>query len=402
MGERMAERWVLCALVSAACACSADSSSGNPRRGPAGTATGPTVGSNAGSAAAAGTGGGLFGNSQQSMPSKPVGDPNGLASNDLCEVVHLTASPSTPDVLIVLDRSGSMEREGRWMPSVAAVRTITNDLQAQINFGLALFPQPVAGGNNGGTVDISACLSAADPQTCLDDLINAVGGTCTPGSIVVPVGPNTAPMIASTLDMTNSAGGTPTGETLENLITSYAPTELDPDALPRPKFVLLVTDGQPTCPNGGGEDTTQPDIDRSNMAIDALLKKGVRTYVIGYNTSGPGNEMLAAVLDGFAQRGGTGDTMHHPVEDEAGLKSAFQMIAGDVVNCTFVLDKPPMRSDYVLVKIDGSQINLDDPNGWHLVGDRTVELTGQSCDKLKSDGAHIVDAEVQCDVVTPI
>jgi hypothetical protein len=320
-----------------------------------------------------------------------------------CEVVHLTANPTTPDVLIVLDRSGSMDREGRWTPSVSAVRTITNDLQAQINFGLAMFPQPPANGSaNGGQIDITMCLSAMDPQTCLDDLIDAVGGTCTPGSIIVPVGPNTAPMIASTLDMTNSAGGTPTGETLENLVTTYATSELDPDALPRPKFVLLVTDGQPTCPNGGGENTTQPDIDRSNAAIDALLKKGVRTYVIGYNTTGPGNEMLAAVLDGFAQRGGTGDMMHRPVEDEASLKAAFQQIAGAVVNCTFVLDKPPMRADYVLVKIDGTQVNLDDPNGWHLVGDRTVELVGSTCDTLKSDGAHIVDAEVLCDVVTPI
>jgi hypothetical protein len=94
--------------------------------------------------------------------------------------------------------------------------------------------------------------------------------------------------------------------------------------------------------------------------------------------------------------------MHHPVEDEAGLKSALQMIAGEVVSCTFVLDKPPQRADFVLVKIDGTQVNLDDPNGWHMVGDRTVELTGGSCDKLKVDGAHIVDAEVQCDVVVPI
>jgi hypothetical protein len=65
---------------------------------------------------------------------------------------------------------------------------------------------------------------------------------------------------------------------------------------------------------------------------------GVPTYVIGYDTSGPGNEMFAAVLDGFAVRGGTGDMKHRAVEDEQSLRMEFQRIAGDVISCTFQLD----------------------------------------------------------------
>jgi hypothetical protein len=150
-----------------------------------------------------------------------------------------------------------------------------------------------------------------------------------------------------------------------------------------------------------GMDTTQPDIDLANSAIEAFTERGVRTYVIGYDTSGPGNEMFAAVLDGFAQRGGTGDTMHRPVEDEQSLLTELQRIAGDVVSCSFVLDEAPPRAEFVLVRLDGKQINLNDPNGWMLVGDRNVQLAGTACETLKDGAPHMVDVEVRCSVVVP-
>ncbi|HMI94384.1 MAG TPA: vWA domain-containing protein, partial [Polyangiales bacterium] len=308
--------------------------------------------------------------------------------------------PTTPDILIVLDRSGSMQRDGRWQPSVSAVRTITTDLQAQINFGLALFPKQVV------IPDLAACLNLpqAEQAACFDAAAQSLGDAvaCGPGNIVVPVAPNNGAMIGTTLDTTTSEGGTPTGETLRNLIGTFGAPPADPDKIQAPRFVLLVTDGQPTCPNGNGEDTTPADIEIANTAIDSLRDLGVRTYVVGYNTTGPANSALATVLDGFATRGGTGDMMHRPVENEQGLRDELQRIAGDVISCTFVLDKAPPRADYVLVRVDGKQINLADPNGWQLVGDRTVELTGSTCETLKADGAHVVDAEVRCQVVTPI
>jgi hypothetical protein len=402
----MHQRWSGCALrlavgtaLAVGSACSGEDSGpgGGVRNRPGVT---PTPVGTAGGAAAAGSGGPAFNNPTQ-MTMAPVTPGSGLGPmNNLCEVVHLTAKPTTPDILIVLDRSGSMDRDGRWVPSVDAVRSITTDLQSQINFGLALFPQPPV------VPDLAACLmmQPAEQTMCLNDALAALGmaAGCTPGNIVVPVGPNTGAMIGTTLDMTISQGGTPTGETLQNLVGTFGAPPADPDMIPAPRFVLLVTDGQPTCPNGGGEDTTPADIDIANTAIDALREKGVRTYVVGYNTTGPANAALAQVLDGFATRGGTGDMMHRPVENAQNLRDELQRIAGDVISCTFVLDKAPPRADHVLVRVDGVQVNLDDPNGWHLVGDRTVELTGATCEKLKSDGAHVVDAEVRCQVVVPI
>jgi Mg-chelatase subunit ChlD len=391
---------LLCSLW----ACSAsDAGDGRDVNGAGRSASGNAVGG-------AGSGANDFDNAP--MGSIPIGGrPTAGPASGLCEVKHLTASPSTPDMLIVLDRSGSMQVEGRWVPSSNAVHSIVNRLQSQIRFGLALFPDPAATGGMGTSVqiDASACISDPDPLDCVGRLLadagvsvntGTTGGPCSPGKIVVPTDLNSAAAIDTALNMTSPNGGTPTPETLQRLVADFG-SPAGPDAIARPKFVLLVTDGQPTCPNGGGQLTTQPDIDASNTALEMLSDRGVRTYVIGYNTTGPGNEAVAAVLDGFAQRGGTGDLHHRPVEDEASLLTEFQRIAGAAVSCTFVLDQAPPRADYVRVQVDGVQVNLNDANGWILLNGRTVELRGTTCQKLQSDGDHLVDAVVQCEVVSP-
>jgi hypothetical protein len=71
------------------------------------------------------------------------------------------------------------------------------------------------------------------------------------------------------------------------------------------------------------------------------------------------------------------------------------------VSCSFVLEKPPPRADFVLVRLDGTQINLGEADGWMLVGDRNVQLMGASCETLKDGALHSVDVEVRCDVVVP-
>jgi hypothetical protein len=312
----------------------------------------------------------------------------GTGDSNVCEVVQLVADPQVPDMMIVLDRSGSMQDGGRWMPSVSAVRKITQQLQSRIRFGLALFPED-------NTQTISTMTTNGGFSISFGG-----GDSCLPGKVVVPIAEMNAGPIGMTLDMTRPNGGTPTSETLLKLLDTFAETDSSPDAKQHPKFVLLVTDGAPTCPNGNGGEANQPDIDASYSAIEMLTDHMVKTYVIGYDTMSPGNEMLAQVLDGFAQRGGTGDMKHRPVEDEASLTAALESIASTIATCSFALDKAPPRADYVLVTLDGKQLNLDDANGWRMVDDKTVEIVGQACNTFKS-GAHLLNAQVQCMVVTP-
>jgi hypothetical protein len=279
---------------------------------------------------------------------------------------------------------------------------VTQELQSKIHFGLTLFPNPEAGGGGPAVSNITDCFSMRDPQKCIEQFNaqNSDAAACAAGKIVVPVGENTSSMISSTLDKTMPFGGTPTSETLQQILSSFGMSEPAPDAKPHPKFVLLVTDGLPTCPAGHGSETTQPDIDASNTAIQALAASNVRTYVIGYDTSGPNNTMLASVLDGFAQRGGTGDTKHRAVEDETSLLGELTRITFAIASCSFQLNAPAERADHVLVRLDGKQVNLGDPDGFALVGDQTVELHGNSCTRYR-EGNHIIDAQVLCEIVQP-
>lgn len=357
---------------------------------------------------AGGNAGGSFNNPDANNP-QPMGGASGMMigggvggvggdPNGVCEVIRANADPQVPDMMIVLDRSGSMTEGGRWVPSVSAIKSVTMQLQSQIAFGLAMFPAPppdpsmVIG-------DAFACITMPDPQMCLDAIDAAA---CMPGGIITPVAIDNAGPIAQVLDQTSPAGGTPTPETLQTLVAAYANQSVDPDAIPPVKYILLVTDGQPTCPVGKGSDVTPDDVNASNAAVEALTAAGVKTYVIGYDTNTPGNEALAMVLDGFAQRGGTGDTMHRPVEDEASLLAVLQSIASELVSCTYVLDNPPRAAEFVRVLLDGNQINLNDADGWVLSGDRTVEVQGAACTQLRSSGAHSIEVTVQCSVVSPM
>ena len=379
-------------LLSGALACSGDA---------------PTGGRGGASGLSGGSGGsGAFGNPEVNNP-LPTAGASGMAGglggaagtgnpSGVCEVIRATADPQVPDMMIVLDRSGSMTQGGRWVPSVSAIKSVTDQLQTQIAFGLAMFPAPPADPSM-VLGDALSCITAPDPQMCLDAI---EAQACAPGGIIIPTAPSNAAMIGQTLDAVMPAGGTPTPETLQTLVAEYANQTVGPDAAITLKYILLVTDGQPTCPNGNGSDVTQPDIDASNAAIEALTAAGVKTYVIGYDTNTPGNEMLAQVLDGFAQRGGTGEMMHYPVEDEASLLAVLQGIASQLVSCSYELDTAP-SPDHVRVLLDGAQINLDDPNGWVLMGDRTVQIQGGACDQLRGTGAHSVEVTVECGVVPP-
>jgi len=320
---------------------------------------------------------------------------NGSLEPNDCGGVVVQAKPTTADMLIVLDRSGSMAADGndarvdRWRPSRSAVVSLTEKLDTQIRFGLMTFPSPLSQ---------AGMMCAPDDYECLfDSITNGDGSSCTPGAINVPVALDTADKIKMFLDEVEPNGGTPTGPTLETALEALNPDAVSPDAVISPKFVLLVTDGQPTCPTGRGRDVNPTDIAQSTKAIDGLLAKGVKTYVIGYDTKSDAS--LASVLDEFATHGDTGT--HRAVEDEASLLAEFQKIAGEIVSCSYQLDKAPKDPSYVLVKLDGKQLNLDQPDGWSITG-RAVTLEGQACKTLQDGKEHTLNVVVECDVVPVI
>ena len=59
--------------------------------------------------------------------------------------VHTTAHGQAllceqPNVLVVLDRSGSMTTDGRWSTSKLVIREVVESFATRLRFGLDLFP----------------------------------------------------------------------------------------------------------------------------------------------------------------------------------------------------------------------------------------------------------------------
>src|SRR5262245_26068040 len=98
-----------------AVACGGPSGTVNPNGGD-GYGQGPGSGSDDGS----NTGNGVGISGDGDAPDTHGGDGSDGGASNVCQEFAVNATPTTPDMLIVLDRSQSMEVFGRWDPSVAA------------------------------------------------------------------------------------------------------------------------------------------------------------------------------------------------------------------------------------------------------------------------------------------
>lgn len=310
---------------------------------------------------------------------------------DDCKKQDVLSQRATPDMLIVLDKSASMTPQGnetgtdRWRGSVDAVVEISKQFQDKVRFGLMTYPAAGGGGRGGGGGGGGGGLDLA--------------AGCNTGALDIPVAVKNGDAIASSLGGMHPSGYTPTAATLTAALDVIGGAGFNDQRLVAPKYVLLVTDGDPNCSDGrgpglGGAD--QAAREATIAAIEELTKAGVRTYVVGYQTA---NTSFAEQLDRMAAAGGTGETQHHSVASGKDLSSQFEKIASRAVSCSYMLGNPVDDPSFVLVTANGKSReygNLD--NGWTLGPDmQTVTLTGAACDEIQKGGSFSV--QVVCEPV---
>lgn len=303
----------------------------------------------------------------------------GAPQEVLCESFRVRGGRVVvPDVLIVLDRSSSMQRGevDRWSPSVSGVKAITSALASSVRFGLMVFPGTTAG----------------------DDT-----PSCVPGSLEVPIALDNAAAIASRLDTLDLDESTPTAPTLEVAHIVLKNRRAQRGSTLGPAYVILVTDGSPNCAVEGDvsfEPGGSPAaVQHALRAINAMSRDGIKTFVLGYDTEA--DPRLAPILDSLAQAGATGDKTHRAVDNEAGLTAAFRDIAGIAVGCAFNLSMRPLDWDHVSVNLAGAPLQAGDADGWSLGADgRTLSIQGSACDLL-SNGVDepVLEVGVRCAVV---
>ena len=339
------------------------SAGGAGGNGVVGGASGSGVGGASGASGASGAGGSI------SVP-----DSGGADAPDCGgETFPLQRKPAK--VFLVLDRSGSMEElpEGatgtanKWQLVVPSLNQVITQTDAQIQWGLKTFPE-------GATY--CAVTDAVD----------------------VPIAATNAAAVTAGISATTPKGnGTPTGDAMKAAVKYLQ--SLDAAGDTDVKYILLATDGEPSCV-GGSETSQQTARPYAVEAVTAAATAGYHTFVIGVSTTKTNarqalNDMAVAGLEARPDPNPLA-TKFYLANTQSELVAAMSAITGVVVDCRFSLSTPPPTGEgHVGVRLGGESVP---PESWDFTGSdrQTIEVTGEWCDRIKSGQADAVRIVFGC------
>lgn len=263
-----------------------------------------------------------------------------------------------PDMLVVLDRSGSMASPPTTFPPVftskwdimhSGLQSIATAKDQSIKFGLLEFPSD------------DNCAADATPE--------------------VPIMLGSAPAIGAYFGSRSPNGNTPAHVALGSALTYFNSIPVNMAG----RYVLFATDGLPNC--SGGDPNTASDAE-TVAAVTALFNAGIKTYVLGFGTFGLNTGVLndAAVAGGEAKPGAT---KFYEANNAADLNAALTQIAGGIIvpSCTYQLaSAPPVPGD-VTVTVNGTPVprSTAHTNGWDYYPDSmTITFFGSYCSQIMS------------------
>lgn len=391
--------------------CGSDSG-GDSTGGKGGAGTGATGTGGSGNGGSGGTGAFNFGGTGNTSTGGGGSGGTG-AGPDACAVFKATSELVPANLLLVIDRSGSMTcnlpsdgqttaecdafpapkdpaKPTKWQLTKTALEQAIDDLatSGNISAGLVVFPRPASDCAVTQTPDVDIKDLTATQVT---DLKNFLGTVAPKGS-------------------TPLAGAT---------ILSYAHLYelLKAGTLKGNLFVVLLTDGYETCAPGEIDKLINQDVPTANQQLN------VRTFVIGV----PGSENGRALLSQVAWQGGTAKSptcTHAATPADQGdchfdmttssnfsqdLKNALAQISGSVLACEFDVPAAPpgkkLNTNNVKVEVGGSPISedagksCDQANGWQFSADyKKIYLCGTACDEAKKTGEINIDFGCLSDV----
>jgi hypothetical protein len=326
-----------------------------------------------------------------------------------------------PNLYFAIDASGSM-REGipagdtsaaslgallppndRYAALSFAIQRLLERVGHRVNYGATLFPTADVGCDAGEEVlgltrgdEVSFALSGK-PGPVLNELMFSI-------------------------NRRTPRGGTPVAAALSGILPKLRNQGSE-------TYVFLVTDGGPNCDPGArcGADACIPNLERAQLAedvfceapinccdpglfggencldaygsllaVDALARAGVRTFVIGI----PGSDAFGTVLDQLALGGGMGrpgTPSYYRVSDAADLIETVRRLGlGIASSCTIELAEPPPDPALVNVFFDGNVLPADPVDGWTFRDAQTVQLVGSSCALFQAGDVLQADIVAGC------
>lgn len=328
--------------------------------------------------------------------------------NSACASFSSSPIPEPHSLELVVDVSGSMSlppdwgTEIKWHTTRAALRSAVKRLPSTTHLGAVFFPNQATESNcigdalpctPGEPLDVSACLNlqgafAQSPLGAPDSEARVEFETA--------------------LDAVNPAGGTPTHDAYQAALSM-----IQSEGVPAPRFLLLITDGQPTFLKGcSGSGSAEDPVDEQPVvdAIALAREAGVLTYVIG----SPGSEKNLGTeedarpwLSRAALAGGTArpdcsvegpDYCHIDLSEEEDfdgrLNQELEFILGQISPCALSIPESPANETIDLDKINvvlhaegedpqilGRAVNEEMcEEGWMLSADgMMVELCETTC-----------------------
>jgi hypothetical protein len=358
--------------------CSSDASDGSS----AGSSPGSDMFGNADPNASAGPGA-----SGGSGTGVPVGAPGSTCASGLANT-----SPVTPTVWLVLDGSGSMDEEfdngsSRWdvlRSSLMDDDGLVTRLQHGVRFGMVLY----------SGIDEEEQTS---PDMCVD-------------LVTVQPAISNYDAIAAQFPDQELGGWTPTDRALEHVVATLPVTNeqvLDEEV--GPIYVILATDGAPND-HCGGDPSQQGGGGNNNSGLDPAVAQrviaatqngvqmGMHMFIISL---AGGDDVLQQHLEEVARVTGTNMPPFVPSNRDA-LIATLQQIIGDAT-CQIQLDGAVVtgRECSGEVLLNGNALDCNSDDGWRLMNESTVQLTGSACDTFLGAQSQ-VSASFPCGAFLPV
>ncbi|MCA9705111.1 MAG: hypothetical protein KDK70_04575 [Myxococcales bacterium] len=284
-----------------------------------------------------------------------------------------------PNLLILLDRSGSMDGDvpgtgmNRWEVAREAIFQVTDQFNDSIDFGLATYSSCLPGGCSAGSIVVP--ILPVNAMLIQDFLGNTVGQGSANGMAANPDG-----TIRYLCDSGNPE--TSTGVSLNALVGEAS---LQDPA--RTNAVLLLTDG-------GESSECTGSIDGPGGAANLLAQPvPVQTFAVGM-----GGASLAQ-LEQIAMAGGTGQPYF--ADQPADLQMALAAIAASVTSCTFQLGEVPPDANeiYVFFDDDPAGVPVDAANGWtYDPATNTITFHGTACQAIQDGTVVEIDIVYGCNM----
>jgi hypothetical protein len=332
-------------------------------------------------------------------------------TSGMCAEARIHVSRNTPQIMFVIDGSGSMCENFGGMTRWTSLRTalmaadtgLIPRLQATAEFGLLVYD---------GTIDaflaVTAIGGSPSPACAGMYLEQKAMGEC-PGLVPVPIAINNAPAIDMAYPMTELGGSTPTDKAMMRAVDDLiAIRPTNPDELRKPQYIILATDGQPNdiCVGGvGGDGNAQKmgviaQVDRASM-------EGIKTFVVSL----AGGDMgLQAHLDEVARHGDPMNPMARTYSPETPEELVTQLatLVGGAVGCDVMLNGTVMaglecRGTVTMNGIEipcceGGNCAGTPPSGWRLKDASTIELVGNNCIDFLTAQSATLNAGFPCGV----